>query len=214
MTTTASSRRERTTPERLAPTRTVLNGANAVTAVRVLATPVLVVLIVRNGPSMLNAVLWTLLAVSDFLDGWLARRHGPTTSGAFLDPLADKILVIGALAALAAGAWVMWLPVGLLAGRELLISAYRVWLSRRGVSVPARPLGKLKTAVEDVAVLLVLVPAIGYHHLWIGQDLLWAAVVLALVSGGQYLFDARYRRAARPAAVVDLPQGRSDRVAS
>ena len=96
------------------------------------------------------------LASTDFLDGWVARRQGATTSGAFLDPLADKVLVIGALAALASVDLCSWLPVVLIAARELVISLYRSALARRGVSVPARPLAKLKTAFQDVAIGLIL----------------------------------------------------------
>jgi CDP-diacylglycerol---glycerol-3-phosphate 3-phosphatidyltransferase len=174
----------------------VITPANAVTLLRVLATPVLIVLTLQLGPSVPAVAVWVLLSATDFFDGWLARRHGVTTSGAFLDPLADKVLAVGALAALAAGGWVSWVPVAILAGREALISVYRVALARRGVSVPARRLAKLKTATEDVAVGLILLPLTAHHALWIGRDLLWVAVGLALVSGVQYLLDSRVPAAA------------------
>ena len=79
-----------------------LTPANAITAVRLLATPVMLVLIVDLGVSWVAAGAWVAVASTDFLDGWVARRQGATTSGAFLDPLADKVLVLGALASLAA----------------------------------------------------------------------------------------------------------------
>ena len=75
-----------------------------------------------------RSLLWAALAGSDFVDGWLARRQGPSASGAFLDPLADKFLVLGALAAMAALGQVTWVPVALLAIREVVITSYR----RRG----------------------------------------------------------------------------------
>ncbi|HLI23886.1 MAG TPA: CDP-alcohol phosphatidyltransferase family protein, partial [Acidimicrobiales bacterium] len=100
-------------------------------------------------------------------------------------------LVLGALAAMAAKGWVAWVPVAVIAGREVAISFYRTRVARHGVSVPARPLAKAKTAVEDLAVGLVLLPATGLHDLWVGRDLLWAAVGLAVVSGVQYLVDSR-----------------------
>jgi CDP-diacylglycerol--glycerol-3-phosphate 3-phosphatidyltransferase len=165
--------------------------ANAVTVGRMLASPVLIVVVALLGISWAAVVCWILLSASDGVDGWLARRQGVTTSGAFLDPLADKVLVLGALAAIAAEGWVGWVPVAVIAGREVAISFYRAWVARRGVSVPARPLAKAKTAVEDLSVGLILLPATGLHELWVGRDLLWAAVALALVSGVQYLVDSR-----------------------
>lgn len=176
--------------------------ANAITVVRLLAAPVVLLMIVDLKISWVAAGAWVAVASTDFLDGWVARRQGATTSGAFLDPLADKVLVIGALCALAATGLTSWLPVVLIAGRELVISLYRSAVARRGVSVPARPLAKLKTAFQDAAVGLILIPATGLHDLWVGQTVLWVSVVLALVSGAQYLLDSR-----RPAEVVQVSRG-------
>jgi CDP-diacylglycerol--glycerol-3-phosphate 3-phosphatidyltransferase len=163
--------------------------ANGITLVRVLATPVMLFLILDLGPAWPSVVAWMILSSTDFLDGWVARRQGVTSSGAFLDPLADKFLVLGALCALAGNGLVSWWPVALIAVRELGISGYRSVVARRGI--PARPLGKAKTAVQDLAVTLLLLPATGEHHGAIGRDLLWAAVVLAMVSAAQYLLDSR-----------------------
>jgi CDP-diacylglycerol--glycerol-3-phosphate 3-phosphatidyltransferase len=165
--------------------------ANAITLVRLLATPLVVILILDLGPSWAAVLVWVAASSTDFLDGWVARRQGVTSSGAFLDPLADKFLVLGALAALAGAGLVSWWPVAVIAARELAMSVYRSVVARQGISVPARPLAKAKTAAQDLAISLVLLPAIGTHERWIGQDLLWVAVALALVSGAQYLFDSR-----------------------
>ncbi|MGH9077221.1 MAG: CDP-alcohol phosphatidyltransferase family protein [Acidimicrobiales bacterium] len=175
----------------------VVTPANAVTVLRVAGTPLLVFLVLSLGPSWAALATWVALVGSDSLDGWLARRQGVTTSGAFLDPLADKVLILGALSAIAARGWVGWVPVVLIALRELAMSLYRAVLSRRHLSVPARPLAKAKTAVQGLAVALVLAPPVGLHHLWAGQDLLWAAVVLAFLSGAQYAFDGRRPALAR-----------------
>src|SRR3974390_2046918 len=88
---------------------------NAITVIRLLATPVILLLIVHLKSSWITAGAWVAVASTDFLDGWVARRQGATTSGAFLDPLADKVLVIGALAALASVDLCSWLPVVLIA---------------------------------------------------------------------------------------------------
>lgn len=164
--------------------------ANAITVGRILATPLILVLIIDLGVSWWSAIAWVAVASTDFLDGWVARRQGTTSSGAFLDPLADKVLVIGALAALVSAGLVPVTPVAVIAGRELAISVYRSLVARHGVSVPARPLAKLKTATQDLAVGFVLLPALGHHHLWVGRDVLWVSAGLAVLSGAQYLLDS------------------------
>lgn len=170
----------------------LLTPANVLTVLRLLATPVFVSLVVLSGPSSwLLASLWLVSSASDGVDGFVARRQGATTSGAFLDPLADKILVLGLLASLADVGELAWLPVALIAARELAMSAFRIYAGRRGVSVPARTSAKLKTLVQDVVVGLALLPPVGAHHAGIVRDLLWVAVALTLYTGLEYALDAR-----------------------
>jgi CDP-diacylglycerol--glycerol-3-phosphate 3-phosphatidyltransferase len=168
-----------------------MTPANAITAVRLVAALPLLLLILHLKISWVTVIAWIAVSSTDFLDGWVARRQGATTSGAFLDPLADKVLVLGALASLAAVDLISWLPVVLIGGREVAVSLYRSAVARHGVSVPARPMAKLKTAAQDFAVGLILLPPVGRHHLWVGQWLLWVSVGLAMLSGAQYLLDAR-----------------------
>jgi CDP-diacylglycerol--glycerol-3-phosphate 3-phosphatidyltransferase len=168
-----------------------LTPANLLTAVRLLATPVMLVLILDLGASWVSAGVWVAVASTDFLDGWLARRQGATTSGAFLDPLADKVLVLGALASLAVTGAISWLPVGLIAAREVAMSVYRSRVARRGISVPARPLAKMKTLAQDCAIGLLLIPVTGLHHPWVGEAILWVSVFLAWASFVQYMLDSR-----------------------
>lgn len=175
--------------------------ANALSMVRVVAAPAYGVLLARTGPdSWLLWGLWVVLAFSDRLDGALARRHGTTRSGAFLDPLADKLLVLAALGALAASGDLPWWPVGLIAVREVAMSAFRTYAGRRGVSIPARPLAKIKTLVQVLAVAFaVFPPTAGVAGLATG--VLWAAVVLTVLTGVEYLVDGR-RVFRRPGAGV------------
>src|SRR3974390_2094376 len=112
----------------------LLTPANAITVIRLLATPVLIVLIMLWGASWVTFVFGGLLAMSDGIDGWVARRQGTTRSGAFLDPLADKVVVLGALVALVAKGIIWWLPVAVIAVREIAMSVYRSVAGRRGVS--------------------------------------------------------------------------------
>lgn len=165
--------------------------ANAVTGLRVVLTPFLLLLIVGVGPSWPALALWVALASTDGVDGYIARRQGTTRSGAFLDPLADKFLVLGALWALVVEGAVWWLPVAVITAREVVMSAYRSWVGRRGVSIPARGTAKVKTVVQAVAVGLALSPPAGEHASWLVTTVVWAAVALTLLSGAQYLLDGR-----------------------
>jgi CDP-diacylglycerol---glycerol-3-phosphate 3-phosphatidyltransferase len=165
----------------------LITPANGITIARLLLTVPLLVMIVDRGASWTVFVLWILLAVSDGIDGHLARRHGTTRSGAFLDPLADKVLVLGALVALAANGTFWWLPVLLIAARELGIQAFRWYWVRQGLAVPATQLAKVKTVVQEVAVGFALLPPVAEDATWIAASVLWFAVVLTLVSGVQYV---------------------------
>jgi CDP-diacylglycerol--glycerol-3-phosphate 3-phosphatidyltransferase len=168
----------------------LITPANAVTFVRLLATPVLVLLILAGGPGWAPFTVALAIGVTDGLDGWLARRQGTTRSGAFLDPLADKAAVVGALCALAAKSEVSWLPVLIIAAREVWMSVYRVVLARRGISVPARPSAKIKTIVQGVAVLLCLAPPVADHPVVLDVAI-WVAVAFTVLTGVQYLRDGR-----------------------
>lgn len=170
--------------------------ANAVTMARLVAAPPLWLLIVALGPSHLVLGLWIVLAATDGVDGYLARRHGTTRSGAFLDPLADKALVLGAMWAIVAAGAFAWLPVALVSGRELAISAFRSYWGRRGLAVPARFWAKVKTVVQAVAVGLALLPVMGDGHGWLATGVLWIAVGLTLVTGAQYLVEGSRSTAA------------------
>ncbi|HUF31603.1 MAG TPA: CDP-alcohol phosphatidyltransferase family protein, partial [Acidimicrobiales bacterium] len=85
--------------------------------------------------------------------------------------------------------WVV--PVAIIAVREVAMSAYRGWVSRRGVSLPARRSAKVKTAVQDVAVGLALFPPLADRSPGVADTVLWAAVVLTVATGVQYLLDGR-----------------------
>ncbi|MBV8234144.1 MAG: CDP-diacylglycerol--glycerol-3-phosphate 3-phosphatidyltransferase [Acidimicrobiia bacterium] len=164
--------------------------ANALTAARLLLAPVVIVLIVDRGAAWSTLLVWIAVAASDALDGWVARRQGSTSSGAFLDPLADKVLVLGALVALVAEGVFWWVPVALIAVREVVISGYRSYVGRQGISVPARRWAKVKTVTQEVAVGFALLPLTS-DHTWVATFVLWIAVALTLVTGVQYLLDGR-----------------------
>jgi CDP-diacylglycerol---glycerol-3-phosphate 3-phosphatidyltransferase len=175
--------------------------ANAVTFMRLLfAIPVLIWILDQRHPgrgSWGAFASWLVLWATDGLDGWLARRDGTTRSGAFLDPLADKILVCGGLVALATRGLLAWLPVLVIVGREVAVSAWRSFAARRGVSVPARRLGKWKANAQFFVVALVLFPPARYEHdLW--NAVLGLAVALSVLSALDLWLAARQGPPAAP----------------
>jgi len=170
--------------------------ANAITVARLLATPLLVAMIAVHGAGWAAFAVALAIGLTDGVDGWLARRQGTTRSGAFLDPLADKAAVVGALCAVAAKGEVSWIPVAIIAAREVWMSVYRVAVGRHGISIPARATAKLKTLVQGIAVLLCLAPSVAPHR-GVLAVAVWVAVAFTVVTGGQYLLDGR--RASRAA---------------
>jgi CDP-diacylglycerol---glycerol-3-phosphate 3-phosphatidyltransferase len=168
----------------------LVTPANAVTVARLLAAPVYVLMLIAWGASWVNVVVGFVLAASDGLDGYMARRHGTTRSGAFLDPLADKAVVLGALITLAAQGHLPWLPVVLITAREVGMQVYRSWVGRRGVSIPARNTAKLKTFVQDLAVGTCIIPPLAHQH-GLQVTMIWVACALTLYTGAEYLLDGR-----------------------
>jgi CDP-diacylglycerol--glycerol-3-phosphate 3-phosphatidyltransferase len=171
--------------------------ANAITAGRLLLSPVMFWLIPEDdGGSWVAFAFWFLLSVSDLVDGYIARRRGPTRSGAFLDPLADKVLILGAMFTLV-GRDVFWIvPVAIIAARELVISVYRSAIGTRGVSLPASRAAKYKTVAQQLAVGFALCPVTALDATWMWNLCLWAAVVLAVYSAVQYFWRMHMARAA------------------
>jgi CDP-diacylglycerol--glycerol-3-phosphate 3-phosphatidyltransferase len=161
--------------------------ANLLTVARLVLTIPLLRMIADTGATWPAVTLWVALCVTDGIDGHLARRHGTTRSGAFLDPLADKVLVLGAMAALVANDTFWWLPVGIIAVRELGIQAFRSYWGKKGLAVPATMLAKAKTVTQEVAVGFGLLPLTATDATWLATVGLWAAVLLTVVTGLQYM---------------------------
>lgn len=163
--------------------------ANAITISRMILSLPFLAFVARDGASYGALLAWIVLAGSDGLDGHLARKHGTTRSGAFLDPLADKVLVLGAAWALVAAGSFWWFPVVLVTIRELGISVFRSWYGRRGIAVPARYAAKVKTVVQELAVGFALLPLAADHAPWVADAVLWLAVVLTVGTGVSYVTD-------------------------
>lgn len=165
--------------------------ANALTVVRMALTPVVLVLMASLRYDIGTFALWLVLCWTDYFDGILARRFGTTRSGAFLDPLADKFMSLGAMVVLVVKGVYAWPWVALIAVREVAITLYRTFVGTKGISIPARQSAKWKTFTQQSAVALSIMPWVGVHAPAVGGALLIVSVVLTLMSGAQYLFDAR-----------------------
>jgi CDP-diacylglycerol--glycerol-3-phosphate 3-phosphatidyltransferase len=169
-----------------------LNVPNVLTVLRILLVPVLVVALTtetKNGDT-LAAIVFALAALTDGLDGYIARsRKSITTFGKVMDPIADKMLITAALIALVSldrlAAWVAMVIIA----REFAVSSLRVAAAAEGAIIPASSLGKIKTVIQVVAVM-ALIAANDPHAMWV--DVLVGLMVFAtVVSGVDYFLNVR-----------------------
>jgi len=164
---------------------------NILTLLRIVLIPVLVIVFYLEGRWMplLCAAVFGLAAVTDWLDGYFARRlKQQSVFGAFLDPVADKLMVATALVLLVEANHDLFftIPVAIIIGREIAISALREWMSEIGerATVAVSIIGKLKTTAQMIAILLLLydAPVIGFPTHEVGVMLLYVAAALTLWS--------------------------------
>ncbi len=178
----------------------ILNIPIALTWLRIVLIPVFVgvyylpdALLSPVSKNWLAMSVFALAAITDWLDGYLARRWGETSAfGAFLDPVADKLMVAAALIMLVQlGRAESWLAI-IIIGREITISALREWMAQLGKSrsVAVAFVGKVKTAAQMTAIIALLLwePVIpGVSTQWLGHVALWIAALLTLWSMFHYL---------------------------
>lgn len=169
----------------------VWNLPNALTLLRIFLVPFLVVVLLTKftAREFVGLAIFLVAAVTDFFDGWLARRRNQTTKlGALLDPIADKLLMSAAFISLVemdplhVPAWM----VVIIIGREFAVSGLRSIAAQQGVTIAASPLGKGKMVSQVIAIsLLILGYELGQFRV-IGKVALWGVVFFALVSGVDY----------------------------
>ena len=174
-----------------------MNWANQVTYLRLLLIPVVIACFYSGLPNanLLAALLFTVASFTDWLDGYLARRLNQTSDfGAFLDPVADKLLVVTVLIMLATTYSNLLLATAVIIAREIILSALREWMAWQGQrdAVAVAFIGKLKTTVQMIAIILLLLATPHYlGWLWqLGLILLYLATVLSVYSMLQYLKSA------------------------
>lgn len=189
-----------TQPRRTFFFKDAFNLPNMLTFARVLMIPIVLWLLAEGSPTsaFMAAMLYILATITDALDGWLARRQGiESVLGKFLDPLADKLLVMATLVYLVdmgrAPAW----AVAIILARELSITALRTIALSEGVVMAASQGGKEKTAIQMVAILLLMLHYpytlnFGFTSLYVsfhgmGLGLLLVSVFFALTSAGEYV---------------------------
>lgn len=171
-----------------------MNIPNLLTLLRLILIPICVVAYYApvEWGKLLAAVLFTIAAITDWFDGYLARKLGQTTPfGAFLDPVADKLIVAAALVALVEvhASIYLTVPAIVIIGREIVISALREWMAEAGkrASVAVNMLGKIKTTMQMIAIIVLLSQVPGTVISNVGLIILQAAAVLTLWSMIVYL---------------------------
>lgn len=178
-----------------------MNLPNKLTVLRVALIPFFVAAMMLTGKFyvsdkydifiLIGLFIFVAASITDWLDGKIARKRGlVTTFGKFLDPLADKILVVTALICFLARSpmWVDAVAVILILAREFMVSGVRLVVANEGVVVPAGIWGKLKTAFTMVAIVVIMfLEGIGIHNIWVNEILIWIAAILTVISGVQYL---------------------------
>ena len=177
----------------------MLTLPNLLTWTRILAIPMFIGifylpdhLLTLHEKNLWATVLFTAAAITDWLDGWLARRLNQLSAfGAFLDPVADKLMVAAALIVLVEIDRASAIVAGIIIGREITISALREWMAQIGASksVAVNFLGKIKTASQMIAIPMLLYhDALGaFNTKLFGDWLIWLAAALTLVSMAYYL---------------------------
>lgn len=172
-----------------------INVPNLLTLTRILLIPVFVVLFATPDPhrSIIAAVVFTVAAVTDLLDGYLARRSGQVTKlGKLLDPIADKLLVLSALILLVNVDRVSALVAILIIAREVAVTGIRAIAATEGMIIEAETTGKYKMALQVIAIVLLILEgtalsALGNLHL-AGIVTLYLSLILGYVSGAQYVW--------------------------
>jgi CDP-diacylglycerol--glycerol-3-phosphate 3-phosphatidyltransferase len=175
----------------------LMNLPNSLTLTRIFLVPLLVVVLLTKfegrailgiSKELVGAAIFAVASVTDWLDGYLARRREQVTAlGQVIDPLADKLLTSAAFISLVqmgvAPAWM----VAVIIGREFAVTTLRSLAYARGMAMPASPLGKIKMVAQVVAILaLILAHGQTWPFYWVGQAALWVVVITALVSGADY----------------------------
>ena len=199
-----------------------MNLPNSLTVARIFLVPVLVSvlltkfegrLVMGMPVELVAAAIFGIASLTDWLDGYLARRRKQvTTLGQILDPLADKLLISATLISLVQLDLVQSWMVAVIISREIAVTGLRNLAYSRGLTMPASGLGKLKMASQVTAILLLL---LGWERapvlVLMGQGVMWLVLITALVSGVAYVQGFQRAMNGRDARIADFEAAKSAR---
>ena len=172
------------------------SGPNQLTLFRIAAVPLIIILMLfpNRVCTFIAALIFSGAAITDYFDGFLARKRGlVTTLGKVMDPVADKLLVSSAFIMLTAQGWVPAWVACIIIGRELAVNGLRNIIAERGEDLSASNLGKYKTGFQIAAIIPLMIhyPFLGLNVQVIGTLFLWGALVFTIWSGADYFIRSR-----------------------
>lgn len=166
----------------------IWNLPNDLTVLRILLIPVCLVLLAL-GCLVPAAIVFALAAITDFLDGYIARsRHLVTNFGKFADPVADKMLVLTTMIFLTGMGRLPYWAIAIVAARELMVDGLRLVAVEQGQVIAAGKLGKVKTTLQLLCILAAMLLPIGH---WVTMTLYGLMAAMTIISGAQYFWNAR-----------------------
>ena len=173
-----------------------LSHPNTLTLFRIAVIPIIVILMLYPNriSTWIAALLFSAAAITDYFDGYFARRFGLVSNlGKVMDPVADKLLASSAFIMLASLGWVPAWIVCIIIGREIAVTGLRNIIAEKGEDVSASNLGKYKTGFQIAAAIPLLIhyPFFGLDPQAIGVFFLWGALAFTLWSGADYFFKFR-----------------------
>lgn len=175
-------------------TQYIKNIPNYLTLLRIVIIPIIVITFYFDDKvfaHQLSAILFACASITDFLDGYLARKYGwKSKIGMMLDPVADKLLITSILLMLVKFSKSQEIPCLLILTREIAVMGMREFLSQSQMSIPVTKLSKIKTTMQMVSLFVLLLGTKGSHIMYfdnIGNCLLWISALLTLVTGYSYV---------------------------
>ncbi|HZJ58385.1 MAG TPA: CDP-diacylglycerol--glycerol-3-phosphate 3-phosphatidyltransferase [Clostridia bacterium] len=173
-----------------------MNLANRITFSRILIIPLFMVCLLGNFPysQYIAALIFILAASTDTMDGYIARKRNEVTNlGRFLDPLADKLLITSALVVLVEMGKVSSIVTIIIISREFIVTGFRIIAASEGIVIAASWLGKIKTIVQIVSVVAILLDNFPFNLLGFPFDVisLYIAAIITILSGIDYIYKNR-----------------------
>ncbi len=168
----------------------VIRLAHIVTLSRIVLAPAMIAMILHRNPWWPTFALGWVLGLSDKLDGMLARQAEPTKLGAFLDTLADKVIVLAVGFTLVHVGAFSIIPMIIIAVREFGLMAYRSYWAKRGLAVPARKSGKYKAFFQNIALGIAVCPPLAQYPR-LDDIAIWLVAAFTVFTGIQYVVDGR-----------------------